>query len=366
MNILIILALALASALCSGSLTPPGWKMHICGVKGCVGATRRRASTPGEAEGAEITQEDQDLLLCVRKTAATAWKHQYSVSVGILLHWRTDISNPPKKFGFLQKNQFIVESCCVDDVWTQTCRASARTVLRAFMSRQRFQIFKVKILLFLQCLKLWVGSELLSTATIPGNWTHPSAFRSGSSLAPQPVSADVSAHVRKYEAANNEQEEKAHFSFSRSHLAGSCWSAAQIDALSRLAQFLPRQFIYIQSTRVIGRLQNRQKKLQLCRWRAIKRELEPGWETGAGHLPGSHTQELHHHAKDLRRCYATLAEKSPALITSPFVSIIRQMQLHHWRRWCSLVPVKVKTHRKNLWNAAGNGYGGFTCWVVLL
>lgn len=77
--------------------------MHTCGVKECVGATRRRASTPGEAGGgAEITRQDQDLLLCVRKTAATAREHQYSVDVGILLHWRTDISTPPKKLGFLR------------------------------------------------------------------------------------------------------------------------------------------------------------------------------------------------------------------------------------------------------------------------
>lgn len=80
--------------------------MHTCGVKGCVGATRRLASTPGEAEGAEITQQDQDLLLCVRKTPATAREHQYSVAMGILLHWRTawrtDITNPPKKVGFLE------------------------------------------------------------------------------------------------------------------------------------------------------------------------------------------------------------------------------------------------------------------------
>lgn len=69
MNILINLALALAYALCSGSLAPPRWKMHTCGVKGCVGATRRRASTPGEAEEAEITQQDQDLLLCVRNSS---------------------------------------------------------------------------------------------------------------------------------------------------------------------------------------------------------------------------------------------------------------------------------------------------------
>lgn len=54
--------------------------------------------------GAEITQQDQDLLLCVRKTAATAREHQYSVDMGILLHWRTDISNPPKKCGFLQQS----------------------------------------------------------------------------------------------------------------------------------------------------------------------------------------------------------------------------------------------------------------------
>lgn len=58
MHILVTLALALAGALCSGSSAPPGWNMHTCGVIECVGASRRRASPLGEAEGAETTQQD--------------------------------------------------------------------------------------------------------------------------------------------------------------------------------------------------------------------------------------------------------------------------------------------------------------------